>query len=515
MQLRLPKSKDGEKRRKRPPIVSTADAPPCGICEKQISRYTCPSCNLPYCSLACFRSPDHAACAESFQRATLAQDLQGDPQHADGEKNRMLEMLKKFEEQQRELEELEREEAKGDEDELDQSPEAVARRKQREELEKRLEGVDLDALPPDQLLSYLSPEQQAAFEATLQDPNQLNKLVEEQFEGDEPWWVEEEELKMLKEMRETSRRAAEEAGGEVDGPTSDEEEDEDLDVRPPVLLDEQLPPLRVGPDGKPLVSPKLLHNVVAVLFAYAFTLRTFSLPSFSSLPEKSTERTTAIQVLSQLLPFLVERSTSAFDHLEAAVESVVAQEQQGMPSPLVGLLLHDVSTILRPTPVAAISPSSSPLASHALALALHALSDLYHLFALALSSSPPAPKHATSQSGGAGPTITRPLIARPSGAAPLSKQQRTQCALASAKLLFYAAVLAAPEAGGAGVVGACRGLSEEAEEAARGREREEEERRGRVERAKQEIGRRKERAEEEVVKVEKREEAKGPKIVEL
>ncbi|BGP49530.1 hypothetical protein JCM10450v2_005422 [Rhodotorula kratochvilovae] len=505
MQLRLPKPKDAEKRRKRPPIVSTADAPPCGICEKQISRYTCPSCNLSYCSLACFRSLDHAACAESFQRATLAQDLQGDPQHADGEKNRMLEMLKKFEEQQRELEELERDGARDEEDELDQSPEAVARRKEREELEKRLEG----------LLSYLSPEQQAAFEATLQDPNQLNKLVEEQFEGDEPWWVEEEELKMLKEMRETSRRAAEEAGGEVDGPTSDEEEDEDLDVRPPVLLDEQLPPLRVGPDGKPLVSPKLLHNVVAVLFAYAFTLRTFSLPSFSSLPEKSTERTTAIQVLSQLLPFLVERSTSAFDHLEAAVGSVVAQEQQGMPSPLVALLLHDVSTLLRPAPVAAISPSSSPLASHALALALHALSDLDHLFALALASSPSAPKNATSQSGGGGPTVTRPLIARPSGAAPLSKQQRTQCALASAKLLFYAAVLAAPEAGGAGVVGACRGLSEEAEEAARGREREEEERRGRVERAKQEIGRRKERAEEEVVKVEKREEAKGPKIVEL
>ncbi|GAA6054323.1 hypothetical protein JCM3770_001434 [Rhodotorula araucariae] len=511
MQLRLPKPKDADKRRKRPPIVSTADAPPCGICEKQISRYTCPSCNLPYCSLACFRAPGHAACAESFQRATLAQDLQDDPQPVEGDRNRMLEMLKKFEDQQRELEELEPAEDTDDDDELDQSPEAVARRKEREELEKRLEGVDLDALAPDQLLSYLSPEQQAAFEATLQDPNQLNKLVEDQFEGDEPWWVEEEELKMLKEMRETSRRAAEEAGGAVDGPTEDEEEDgDDQDARPPVLLDEQLPPLRVGPDGKPLVNPKLLHNVVAVLFAYAFTLRTFSLTAFSSLSQNSTERATAIQVLSQLLPFLVERSTSAFDHLDAAVESVVAQEAQGMPSPLVALLLRDVSTLLRPAPIAAIQPSSSPLASHALAAALHALSDLYHLFALALASAPSAPKHATHQSGGGGPTVTRPLIARPSATAPLSKAARTQCALASAKLLFYAAVLAAPEAGGAGVVAACARLSDEAEQAARAREEEEKERRARVDRTREELGRLKEEGENTTDKGDN-----APEIVEL
>lgn len=31
MQLRLPRAKDAEPRRKRPPIVSTADSPPCGM----------------------------------------------------------------------------------------------------------------------------------------------------------------------------------------------------------------------------------------------------------------------------------------------------------------------------------------------------------------------------------------------------------------------------------------------------------------------------------------------------
>ncbi|GAA5846357.1 hypothetical protein JCM9279_001343 [Rhodotorula babjevae] len=506
MQLRMPKPKGEPKRSKRPPIVSTADAPPCGICEKQISRYTCPSCNLPYCSLACFRDPQHQSCLDHFQRATLAQDLDGDPHHAQpsqGDKNRMLDMLKKFEDQQRELEELERQDKLDgdDDDEADQSPEAVARRKERQELEKRLEGIDLDAVPPEQLLSLLSPSQQAAFSATLLDPARLTKLVEDQFDGDEPWWVEEDELRVLRDMRETSRRAAREAGGTVDegeggaraGGDGEEDEasedDEDPQLRPPVLHPEQLPPLKVGPDGRPLVSPKLLHSIAAVLFAYAFTLRTFSLSSFASLPLESSERTTAIQVLASLVPFLVVRSTAAFDDLETAVEAVVQQEEQGMPSPLVALLLQDVSALVQPLPVALIAPSSSPLASHALSAALHALSDVHHLFAVALSSSSSsarAPQHATHQTGGAGPTITKPLIARPSTAAPLSKQQRSQCALGGAKALFYAAVLGAPQGAGAGVVEACGALSREARELGERREREEREREGRVERAREE-----------------------------
>lgn len=180
-------------------------------------------------------------------------------------------------------------------------------------------------------------------------------------------------MRMLKDMRDTSKAAVREArtagkaGGdagdeeEAEDSEEDEDEDEDPQVRPPVLHPEQLPPLKVGPDGKPLVSPKLLHNIAAVLsvsfppprplsrpsnrrltrprphanghrsFAYAFTLRTFSLSSFASLPAQSTERTTAIQVLAQLLPFLVERSTAAFEDLGEAVEAVVAQEDQVRP----------------------------------------------------------------------------------------------------------------------------------------------------------------------------------------
>lgn len=174
---------------------------------------------------------------------------------------------------------------------------------------------------------------------------------------------------------------------------------------------------------------------------------------------------------------------------------------QGMPSPLVALLLNDLSTLLLPTSIAPISSTTSPLSSHALAPALHALSDVHHLFAHGAAAPPRAPPHATHQTGGTGPTVTRPLIARPaaspassssssSSAAAATKRHGTRCALAAAKTRFYASVLADPQAAGAGVVEACRGLSGDARERARKGEREEEERRGRVERIGEELGRR-------------------------
>ena len=120
-------------------------------CHKQISQYTCPKCNLPYCSLACFRSPEHQACTETFDRTTLAEDLQGDvkdDESTETDKRQMLEMLKNFEDQQRELEEIRAQEGgpAGEEEEED-GPEAEARKREREELEKRLADVDLGAYP--------------------------------------------------------------------------------------------------------------------------------------------------------------------------------------------------------------------------------------------------------------------------------------------------------------------------------------------------------------------------------
>ncbi|GAA5860815.1 hypothetical protein JCM3774_003149 [Rhodotorula dairenensis] len=493
MQLRLPKAKDEKPRKKRPPIVSTADSPPCGICHKQTSQYTCPKCNLPYCSLACFRSPEHRACTDNFDRATLAEDLQGDTDASSSDKRQMLEMLKKFEDQQRELEEIRAQEGGDEEGDDEDGPEAEARRREREELEKRLADVDLDSLPPEQILSLLSPAQQQAFTEALQDPTRVTKLVEDEFEGEEPWWTIEQERKAFEEFRDANKEAmrpegiaaeGEEAGENASGAaaTTEEPDIEWEDVRPTLLDPKQLPPLKVGPDGKAIANPHLLHNVVAVLFAYSFTLRTFSLTSLESIPARSPERITIVQVLAQLLPFLVQRSTTSFVGLEDAVEYVAAREEpQGMSPPLIALLLHDVASLLRPAPIATIaSPDAPALASHALVNAIAALSDVHALFASANATTAAEP--AGSSRGG--PTVSKPLIARPSTTLPLTKQERQQCALASAKLLFYASFMAST---GHEVVQACGALTALAEREAARRAREEQERAEAVERRRAEL----------------------------
>ncbi|GAA5971069.1 hypothetical protein JCM21900_003611 [Sporobolomyces salmonicolor] len=397
MQIRLPRPKDQPPRRKRPPIVSTAEMPICGICKTQFSRYHCPACNLPYCSLACFRSPEHAGCSEAFDRQTLVDEIKTAEGKTGEEKRAMMDMLKRFEEDNA--------------DEGNQDEDGPEGDEEREELEKRLEGIDLDALPPEELLALLSPAQQAAFNSTLSDPARVNALVMQEFQGEYPWWVEEDQ---------------------------EEEELEDGEEpevkRPPMLEASQLPPLTVGEDGKVAVTEKLVYNLVAVVFAYAYTLRTFSLTSFASLPLHSSERIAALQVLAQLVPFLVERSSTAFDDLGGAVTYVVAHEEaMALSPPLVALLLHDVARLLHPAPVTAFPDSStaSPLATHPLADLLYALSDLHHLFSNAAASAAPP----TSD-------LKPSLIARPSTSTPLSKKQRAQALMAAHKLHFYAAVIA-------------------------------------------------------------------------
>lgn len=98
-------------------------------CNRQISRYHCPTCNLPYCSLGCYKSPQHEDCSEKFDRQSLLDEIRSAEGKSSEEKKAMLEMLKRFEEENAELEQ-------GEEDD-------EARDLERQELEKRLEGVDL------------------------------------------------------------------------------------------------------------------------------------------------------------------------------------------------------------------------------------------------------------------------------------------------------------------------------------------------------------------------------------
>lgn len=48
----------------------------CGVCERQLSKYMCPRCNLPYCCVACYRSHG-TGCTEAFAKANMDEHLHG------------------------------------------------------------------------------------------------------------------------------------------------------------------------------------------------------------------------------------------------------------------------------------------------------------------------------------------------------------------------------------------------------------------------------------------------------
>ncbi len=107
-----------------------------------------------------------------------------------------------------------------------------------------------DSLSSDALLSFLSPAQLAAFQATLADPSKATALVDQEFDPDLPWW-ELPDQEVPAELR--------------DGDDEDDGGEPALgSAKPPLLSPGELPPLRLVA-GKPAVSPKLVYNVVAVL----------------------------------------------------------------------------------------------------------------------------------------------------------------------------------------------------------------------------------------------------------
>ncbi len=65
----------------------------CMLCKRKPSCYTCPRCNLHYCGLACYQSPDHSACSEEFYRESVLQELKDMGKTESEGKKKMQEVL--------------------------------------------------------------------------------------------------------------------------------------------------------------------------------------------------------------------------------------------------------------------------------------------------------------------------------------------------------------------------------------------------------------------------------------
>ncbi|KAG0699902.1 hypothetical protein DFH29DRAFT_934535 [Suillus ampliporus] len=314
----------------------------CGICRRQFSRYTCPGCNVSYCSLTCFRSEAHSQCSETFYRKEIQTDIKTKSSKTH-EREKMLELLKRLEDQmQEEDSSLLRDQDESDSDAND--------------LVCRFAGVDISSASSDELLRLLTKEEIDKFFNALRDPasqlaQQLLSSEELQSVSLEPWW-------------EASLEGS--PGGSTRYGSK------------PALMEVPLNLVK-----RQSSSPALLHNVCAVLVAYAFVTRHLSISPLSSAENDASDETEARRIISQAVPFLVARQSKVlYSTLSSAVTDVCSRLDPGtVGAESLSVILQDLSMIMRPRRVVAVSSDISSLNDHQSDTLLAALSDLSDLFA--------------------------------------------------------------------------------------------------------------------------------------
>ncbi|EMD38803.1 hypothetical protein CERSUDRAFT_92834 [Gelatoporia subvermispora B] len=368
------------------PIASV----PCSICRRQFSRYTCPRCNIPYCSLLCFRSDSHAECAEAFYRQEIETEVRSEPSKTAEERRRTLELLKRFEEDA--LDDPLADPAMTDEDDG-------------EDLAERLGELDIDNASYEELWAKLTPAERDKFVRALGDPSSelaRQLLTREELERAriESWWEAPESLDADADKA-SSTRVPKSYG-----------------KRPAMMS----VPKSLTDASSTRSGPSLLYNICAVCIAYAYVTRHLAASPLEAIPRGDPEHADARHEIARLVPFLTDRkSTTIHPSLSSVVTDLWSRFPSGEINPeLFALLLRDTSTLIRPSTVTVVSPSPSSsstadLSSHPSATLLLALSDVSALF----SPPPQAPP---------APSPTPPPPQKPSPAAH--------------KLVFYAAHIA-------------------------------------------------------------------------
>ncbi|KAI0675911.1 hypothetical protein C8Q78DRAFT_963923 [Trametes maxima] len=351
---------------------------PCTICRRQFSRYTCPRCNIPYCSLVCFRSEKHANCSESFYRKEVELDVKSAPSASVEEKRRMMDLLKRFEEDALEesplLKDLDNDEAG-----------------EAEDLEKRLKNIDLDSAPYEELWAALSPQERDKFLRALNDPaselaQQLLASEELERERVHPWW------------QTPVDALPENLSPPPTGPTKRK------DGTNPAIM--SIPEPLVKQSAKNALSgPLLLYNICAVCITYAYTVRYFAVSTLSSVPATDPDRAEMRRSISRLVPFLTDRrSTLTHSSLSGVVTDLWSRFPPGHMNPqFFSLLLKDTALLLRPATVTVLPAAESALTSdeleaHPCANALRMLSDLAAFFgepapSMGNTATKPKPNH--------------------------------------------------------------------------------------------------------------------------
>ncbi|EQC32414.1 hypothetical protein SDRG_10156 [Saprolegnia diclina VS20] len=213
----------------------------CGVCTEAASKYTCPRCNVVYCGVACYKTHGET-CTEHFYKAHVESEMQLNKTVDTTSAHAMQEALRRV------YDEF------GDEDHgLD------------DRLEQLVELMESDALS----LDALTPNERAQFLREVAD-GRLGKLIALWT----PWWT---------TSPAAYAAATHSARHQLITAVDDDEDDIDGDVEVPPQHPKHILTTRRAKALEPISalhaspnSPVLCCNLFELLFAYAYTLRTYN-----------------------------------------------------------------------------------------------------------------------------------------------------------------------------------------------------------------------------------------------
>ncbi|XP_017475017.1 PREDICTED: zinc finger HIT domain-containing protein 2 [Rhagoletis zephyria] len=159
----------------------------CQFCEKDKFKYTCPKCNALYCSVACYKAPEHLKCSEEFYKSCIQEDLTTSQPNSRDDMKKMYEILTRMHESEAGLEPDFNDPIDSDDEgvdaencaevDLDEDDEEDV-----EDIATRLQDVDIN--DADEIWHRLTSEERSEFKKMV-DCGEIMKLLPSY----KPWWM--------------------------------------------------------------------------------------------------------------------------------------------------------------------------------------------------------------------------------------------------------------------------------------------------------------------------------------
>ncbi|KAJ9474956.1 HIT-type domain-containing protein [Pseudozyma hubeiensis] len=265
----------------------------CNICYAKPAAYSCPRCNIPFCSLVCFRKQEHQECSAAFSSSSLS--LVGRPDQGAAEEDRtnvvdILARLERNEKDARLMQDDNDDDDDSNDDDADDEQTAAVRA---DVTEDQIESASTDAL-----LAMLTEKERRKFLDAVRDSHSARALMEKLDRKGERRARTAEARSTLQGILVAPQTASQDRAQsrtvitewqsvpwfDKSEASPDFSSDSYDDITPFVhLVDTILSAESTGSKARVSAPADLVYNLCTVLMAYAYILRHLDITSLSQL----------------------------------------------------------------------------------------------------------------------------------------------------------------------------------------------------------------------------------------